>query len=315
MRDPMGKESSSYQTDQASLLVMGYRGTLRPVQSQNLPPAIETLLEPWVVRASKRLNQRIPQQHRVFQDEPVPLESLLLLLKDRLIGILAQALGAVGVDPHGPPARAIYRAFPLLHPRLRSAISEWVAAIGTFLQRLHRDQSWLAASLPCPQLPPIHSVSGTSSDMHAGGHSVLRICFQGGGCLYYKPRPVTGEWLWHDLLDAIAGVDPQLHLPTARVFTTDVNSCYGWAESVFREENCFSRTADARFPAAVDYWHAAGALLCLAQHARLTDLHLGNIVATPSGPTVTDAECFATPRLGRSPGDRSSQQRAALSDA
>ena len=47
----------------------------------------------------------------------------------------------------------------------------------------------------------------------------------------------------------------------------------------------------------MDYWHAAGAMLCLAQFVRLTDLHLGNIIATPSGPAVTDAECLATPIL------------------
>jgi len=315
MRDPMGKEFSSRQTDPARLLVLGYRGTLRPSHSENLPPAMETLLEPWLDQASHRLNQRVPQQYRVFQDKPVPFGSLLSLLKDRLIGILTQALGAFIIVAGEPSASDITRDFPLLQPLIQSAVCEWVAAIGTFLQRLHRDQSWLAASLQCQLLPPIQSVSGAASDMHPGGHSVLRVSFQGGGCLYYKPRPLTGEWLWHELLDTIARIDPQLHLPAARVFTRDANSRYGWVESVFPEERRFPHSLEARPPAAVDYWHAAGAMLCLAQHARLTDLHVANIVATPSGPAVTDAECFATPSLDRSPGDRSSQQQAALSDA
>jgi lantibiotic modifying enzyme len=305
------KSSSGHGT--ARLLVVGYRGTLRPVQCQNLPPAMETLLEPWFEQARQLLNQRIPQQHRVFQGEPVPLDSLLPLLKDKLIGILTQALGAIGIDPNKPPPSDIFRDFPLLSPLILNAISEWVAAIGTFLQRLHRDQSWLSTALQCQPLPPIQSISGTASDMHVGGHFVLRICFQGGGCLYYKPRPVTGEWLWHDLLGAISRLDPHLHLPAARVFTSDANSRYGWAESVFPEEDCFSHTADARPPTAIDYWHASGAMLCLAQHARLTDLHLGNIVATPSGPAVTDAECFATPNFDRSPREKSSQQHALFS--
>jgi lantibiotic modifying enzyme len=317
MRDPMGKESSSRQSDEARLLVMGYRGTLRPVQRQNLPPAIETLLEPWLAQASQWLKQHVPHEHRVFQDEPVPLDSLLALLQDRLVGILTQVLGASGIEADNPPASDMFREFPLLQPLMRSAIAEWVAAIGTFLQRLHRDRAWLATALQRIQLPPIHSISGTASDAHPGGHSVLRVCFQGGGCLYYKPRPLTGEWLWHVLLDTIARLDPQLQLPAARVFTRDTNRNYGWSASVLPEENRLFNDSDegATPPAAVDHWHAAGAMLCLAQHAHLTDLHLGNIVATPSGPAVTDAECFATPLLRRFPGEKSLQQPAALSDA
>ena len=291
MRDLVEMEFG--QSDDGRLLVMGYQGTLRPVQSQNLPPAMKTLLEPWLAQASSRLNQCIPAALRVFQGEPVALDSLLPLLKDRLIGILIQAVGVRGIRPGEPSAEESTREFPLLSALVRSAISEWVAAIGTFLQRLHRDQSRLAMVLQLGELPPIESISGTASDMHPGGHSVLRVCFRGGGCLYYKPRPLTGEWLWHELLGAIAVIDAQLQLPAARVLAGDANSSYGWAASLNPDESFL----DTNAAAAMDYWHAAGAMLCLAQFVRLTDLHLGNIIATPSGPAVTDAECLATPIL------------------
>ena len=237
-------ESSSGKTDDARLLVMGYCGTLRPVQCQNFPPAMETLLEPWLAQASQRLNQHVCQQHRVFQGAPVPLESLLPLLKDRLIGILTQAVGVSGFASGDPTASDMLREFPLLQPLIRGAVCEWVEAIGTFLQRLHRDQSWLAASLRLVTLPPIQSISGAASDMHAGGHLVLRVCFQGGGCLYYKPRPLTGEWLWQRLLDAIVRLDPQLNLPASRVLPSDATSRYGWAESVRPEESRFCDSSD-----------------------------------------------------------------------
>ena len=301
-------ESSSGKTDDARLLVMGYRGTLRPELCQKLPPAMESLLEPWLAQASQRLNQRVCQQQRVFQGEPVPLDALFPLLKDTLIGILTQAVGVSGFASGEPTASDIFGEFPLLQPLIRGAVCEWVEAIGTFLQRLHRDQSWLAASLRLVTLPPIQSISGAASDMHAGGHLVLRVCFQGGGCLYYKPRPLTGEWLWQRLLDAIARLDPQLHLPASRVLPSDATSRYGWAESVLPDENRFSVVSDTTPSATVDYWHAAGAMLCLAQHVRLTDLHLGNIIATPSGPAVTDAECLATPIVHQLPAKKASQQ-------
>jgi lantibiotic modifying enzyme len=318
MRNSMGRESSSRQTEAARLLVLGYRGTLRPLQIENLPPAMETLLEPWLAQASGLLNQRVPHQHRIFQGEPVPLDSLLPLLKDRLIGILTQAAGAIGIAPDDPSASDIDRDFPLLPPLIRSAVCEWVAAIATFLRRLHRDHSRLAVALQCGQLPPIDSISGAASDMHPGGHAVLRVCFRGGGCLYYKPRPLTGEWLWRELLDTTARLDPQLPLPAARVFTIDANRPYGWSGSVLPEEKLLFRESDETSPSspttAVDYWHAAGAMLCLAQHARLTDLHLANIIATPFGPAVTDAECFATPSRHQPLGKKSSHKQVLLAD-
>ncbi|MES2222337.1 MAG: DUF4135 domain-containing protein [Acidobacteriota bacterium] len=280
---------------EARLLVMGYQGTLRPAQRQNLPAVFESLLQPWLAQASQLLNQRIPGQQRIFQGEPIPLESLLLLLEDRLIGMLTQVLRASGNASFEPSANKIADEFPLLSSLMRHAVSEWAAAVGTFLQRLHRDQSWLAGAMPGGKLLPIESVSGAASDIHSGGHFVLRVGFSGGGCLYYKPRPLTGEWLWHGLLNVIAGLDPHLSLPTSRVFTREIDGRYGWATSVLPDE----KFSEAPVPAATEYWHAAGAMLCLAQHARLTDLHLANIIATPRGPAVTDAECFATPTLSQ----------------
>jgi lantibiotic modifying enzyme len=307
MREPVKMESG--QREGGRLLVLGYQGTLRPVQPQNLPSTMEVLLEPWLAQAQQSLNERVPQQYRVFQDEPIPLESLLLALKNGLIGIVTQAAGALGFAPGGPSASKIFREFPLLSSLVRSSSNEWVTALAIFLQRLHQDESWLSAALQCSHLPPIESISATASDLHAGGHSVLRVEFRGGGCLYYKPRPLTGEWLWHELLHTISRLDSQLHLPTARAFIREPSSHYGWGESVFPEESRSFQTLDATPSAAADYWHAAGALLCLAQHVRLTDLHLGNIIATPRGPAVTDAECFATPNLQPSP------NRPQISDA
>jgi lantibiotic modifying enzyme len=340
MREPAVKIGSlDRQSNDAELLVVGYRGTLRRASptgeeflsppnndaalTGDIPPAMEMLLEPWLARASDQLEQRVPQAQRVFQAEPIPLGSLLLLLKDRLAGILTQAVAASCLVAEeqlaSPVATDLFLEFPLLLPLLRSAVSEWIAAIVTFLERLHRDSRWIAAAQKLAALPPIESISGTSSDAHAGGHSVLRVCFVGGSCLYYKPRPITGEWLWHALLEAVARLDPELRLPAARVLTNDGRFHYGWAESVFPEENSLFQNSGERSNGSSvstpDYWHAAGAMLCLAQHVKLTDLHLANIVATPWGPAVTDAECLATPNLPGAPAGGNPREDTGITDA
>ncbi len=328
-----------HQPGDARLLVVGYRGTLRAASSsarglphsanddeafiEYQPPIMERMLEPWLAKAWGQLTERIPRDLLTFRGAPVPLYSLLLLLKERLIGVLTQAVGAESIEPGAQSsqwgASDILLKYPLLAPLCRSVVAEWVSSTATFLRRLHKDQQWIAADLRLPELPPVESISGTASDAHAGGHSVLRVCFRGGGCLYYKPRPVTGEWLWHKLLDAIARLDPELRLPASRVLGDGSRLDYGWASSVLPNDESLAENSDERAEShsagTLGYWHAAGAMLCLAQHARLTDLHLGNIVATPRGPAVTDAECFATQDLHPRRDVKVSLDHATISDA
>ncbi len=324
------------QNDDEGLLVVGHRGTLQPAAdlqpsslqscsealSGELPPELEMLLEPWLAVARDQLNQRIPAERRVFCGELVPLESLLLLLTDRVVGVAIQAVAECSLDIEEPlgadTGNALLRTFPLLLRLMRSVVSEWVTSVATFLERLHQDKQIITASLQLTALPPIVTISGTTSEAHAGGHSVLRICFAGGGCLYYKPRPVSGEWLWHALLEAVASVDAELSLPASRVLMNGNRFQYGWVESVHPEENQFfrggSKKSKDNLSSTMEYWHAAGATLCLAHHAKLTDLHLGNIVATSWGPAVTDAECLATPKLPVRAGAEASSKHTVIPD-
>ncbi|HEY4051154.1 MAG TPA: DUF4135 domain-containing protein [Acidobacteriaceae bacterium] len=324
------------------LLVLGYQGTLEPYPNLHQaagtgchpaangtaipgvsPPWMEMLLEPLLTDAIQRLERRVPAVQRVFGGEPIPTDSLLGILRERLRGILAQAIAACPLNADDPMLsieRDLVREFPALFPLLRQAVSEWAAATAAFHDRLHRDEPRLATWLRIAAMPPVESVSRTASDTHPGGHMVLRIVFRGGRCLYYKPRPVTGEWLWHRLLRTVAEAEPALCLPAGRVLAGNP-ARYGWAESVLPRHGLPAESLYGNVEACSDtsaYWHAAGAMLCLAQHARLTDLHLDNIIATPSGPAVTDAECLATPEVlpPRSSGDsRGSTRVAAFLDS
>jgi len=297
--------------EETRLLVLGYAGTLRPDLNDGsgriftdaygpTPPFIRAVIDPLLKEATHRLNERAEDTQRRFAGELIPLDSLVRLLSERLSGVLTQAVAESAHGPH-QTASHLFGRFPWLRALLNQAVNEWVSATATFLQRLHRDGPRILSWLHLPARTPIESVCGTSSDAHAGGHAVLRIAFQGGVCLYYKPRLVTGEWLWHKLLEIAALQDPTLRLPASRVLTDERRFHYGWVESVLPEEQSGAMystdSATANCIGDADYWHAAGATLCLAQHARLTDLHLGNIRATSRGPAVTDAECLATPDL------------------
>ncbi len=303
------------------MLVLGYEGTLQPdpasfrmggpdcdptaggvAVSGGLPPQMEMLIEPLLAKALLAFERRIPDGQRVFSGERIPVDALLELLRQRLQGILTLTVAAhltTADDPATPTEHDLTQEFPVLGPLLQQAVSEWVAATAAFHERLQRDGSRLAAWLGVASLPPVESVSGTTSDTHPGGHLVLRIVFKGGRCVYYKPRSISGEWLWHRLLELIAEAEPALRLPAGRALEGGIASRYGWAESVLVRDSL--DRGSGGLAGGVEYWHAAGAMLCLAHHVSLTDLHLGNVIATPNGPAVTDAECLGTSRFFDSP--------------
>lgn len=279
------------------MLVIGYHGTLQPeppsgVTSVQSPPQMEAVLSPWLAQARTQLDLRLPAKQRIFQGEPIPLEGLLATLQQRLQAVLTLPMAESFVHGNANPTSLhLQQQFPALQPLLRQSVSEWVTAVVTFFHRLQRDSLRLAQWLGLTGLPPIASLQGTTSDMHPGGHLTLRINFHNGSCVYYKPRPVTGEWLWHALLQAIAAADPSLLLPSARALPGYHPDRYGWMESVLPHPSVHGSQSTH------SYWHNAGALLCLATHTALTDLHMANIIATPSGPAVTDAECLGAPYL------------------
>ena len=292
------------------LLVLGYHGTLQPdpylciagswsATSEGgvcvgSPPQMEALIEPLVGKAMLGLELRMPSRHRVFGGELISVDLLLEFLRERLRGILTLTVAAClerGEVSTAAMERYLRVEYPRLYPLLEHAISDWVAATTTFHERLHRDEARLAKWLGFARLPPVESVAGTASDTHPGGHGVLRVVFKGGLRVYYKPRSISGEWLWHRLLEMIAEMEPALRLQAGRVLEGSTPARYGWAESVLTQCDMDGRAGGS------EYWHAAGAVLCLAHHVSMTDLHLGNLLATQNGPAITDAECLGVPRL------------------
>lgn len=269
-----------------SLLVLGYEGTLQPdpacgAAADAFPLDLEHRVEPFLIAARRGLGLRIPPAQRICGGEPAPFSALEDSLRDRLHGILTIALG---VHPQADEEH-LARGFPALHPLLAGAVAEWVDAIATFHTRLNRDTARLAQWLNLPSLPALHALSATDSDSHAGGHKVIHLEFAGGLSLYYKPRPVTGEWLWHQLLLAVQAQSP-LRLASAAVLAGE-NGRYGWMRAIPRRN-------DPHRPE--NHWQAAGAVLCLAEHMRITDLHMANLIATCHGPAPFDTESLATPR-------------------
>lgn len=282
---PIEPRPSAAGTSRRGLLVLGYQGTLEPDLAAGTEPFVqirELPFESWVAAAVRDLQRRPLAGPCACEGKCFAPGTLVDSLRDRLTGILTQILAL------NPDATEETRTnqFPALPALLQTAAAEWVNAIAVFHERFHRDASRLAAWLGLAKLPELASLSAATSDAHSGGHGVLQLTFRDGRCLYYKPRPVTGEWLWDGLVRSV-NAHSSLQLTSAAALPGS-NGRYGWVVSLPPREELHASESDA-------WWHAAGATLCLAAHVRMADLHLANILATRNGPAPVDAESLGTP--------------------
>ena len=279
------------------LLVLGYQGTL--IANPDRPAAAsagtyaaarisESWFESWLERALWELNLQIPAAQRNGHGEDVDHGPLLDALRERLRGMITQIVLA---SPN-MSEQQIACEFPLLAALLKAALAEWVNAIAVFHHRFHRDASRLAAWLGCRKLPGIESLTAAGSDLHEGAHQAIGILFRDQQCIYYKPRSVTGEWLWNRLVGEV-NAHSSLRLASAAVLD-GANGRYGWVASLLPHGQLYDW--DKNSAQAGEYWQAAGATLCLAEHVRMTDLHMANVMATRFGPALFDAESLGSPR-------------------
>lgn len=200
---------------------------------------------------------------------------------------------------YAPSWRAFLLEYPELARLLAVTTAQWAEASRLFLERLARDSAALR-SLFGTASNKLAGVKAGLSDPHGGGHSVVAVEFEGGCCVAYKPRPVAAEAWFARVLHAVAAAGSSLALPCAQVLERDN---YGWME--------WLEPAPAAHTVA--WYKRAGMLQCLLQCFRIGDAHMGNCIATATGPALIDCECWLSPEgVAEAPAAASLEQEAAL---
>lgn len=271
----------------AAVLLTGWEGTLTYASAPSRPlvPAdLGALVEPLVSEAGDRLRSLSLQAQRRLGYAAVPVGELLPALRQRITAVYTMEVVQRRADPVAPDRRSV----DIL---ARTVLEDWLAGVRLFLLRLGADRERLGRWLGLPALPSIASLTTAASDVHGRAGAVVRLRFVGGLTIFYKPRPITGESLWAELNAAMTETDEESSVKTARVLAGGMLDkggpgasgvpSYGWMEEL--ERGCCAEKV---------HWQRAGALLCLAHHVGLSDLHMSNLVATAGGPAVLDAECL-----------------------
>lgn len=310
-------------------------GSSQPLE---LPPALQSqetaqflgLIEPLIRQGRERLRTGIAalvERHAAAPFDPaaaetimyaqltphlLPMISRVLVLElnvARLQGLLegetAQErfqsfLRRLSRHDHMLPVLQEYAALARL---LTQRINAWVAVSLEFLSRLCAD--WPALrSLLSPEVDPgqLAALDGAVGDRHRGGRSVLIAGFDSGLRLVYKPRSMSVDVHFQQLLEWLNRRGAQPPFRTLRILDRET---YGWVEFV-AAQSCTSLEAIQRF------YQRQGAYLALLYVLEATDFHFENLIAAGEQPVLIDLESLFHPR----PGDQDlSQTELLLSDA
>ena len=168
---------------------------------------------------------------------------------------------------------------PVLLRLVATLIRQWYSAAGEFVTRLDQD-------LERVQHDILHGdaggrvvhVEGGLSDPHCGGRSVLRVRFESGACVMYKPKDLRLDVAWHSLVERLNCVAP-VQLRAAVAIAGDG---YGWTE--FVDHTPCDDAGCGRF------FRRAGAWLALFHCFAAGDIHHENLVAAGDHPVPIDVE-------------------------
>ncbi len=180
----------------------------------------------------------------------------------------------------------LFREYPVLARDLALIGESAVGAALELLRRVELDRDLIGRHfLQGRDIGTLTNLRGRLSDPHGGQRRVTALTFSSGLRLVYKPRDVTLDSGFSDLMEWLR-VNGLADAPLpARVLPRDR---YGWTEFVERGDCSSEREVHRAFD-------AAGVLLCLAWALGARDLHWQNVISTSGGPVLIDLETLLQP--------------------
>ncbi len=187
---------------------------------------------------------------------------------------------------------------PVLLRLLASATRQWLTTSGEFLNRLDEDLERVRDDIlhRDPDAQVAH-VQGGFSDPHCGGRCVLRVEFDDGSCVMYKPRDLRLDVAWQSLIERL-NRDAPVELRAPRTVAGDG---YGWTEFI-EHTGCSTEQGCQRF------FRRAGAWLALFHCFAASDIHHENVIAAGDHPVPIDVETLLQAGATRTDAARAESQ-------
>lgn len=188
-----------------------------------------------------------------------------------------------------PEARlTLWRDYPVLARLLAEAVERWAETGLELLRRLVADWEAIRAAFS-PEREPgrLERLETRAGDPHRQGRTVAIAHFASGLRLVYKPKPLTVDRRFQELLGWLNHKDLA---PPLRALTLLDRGTHGWVEHV---EACPAGSPEAlrRF------YRRQGSLLALLFALEATDFHYQNLIAAGEHPVPVDVEALFHARL------------------
>ncbi|MBW4450417.1 MAG: type 2 lantipeptide synthetase LanM family protein [Spirirestis rafaelensis WJT71-NPBG6] len=178
---------------------------------------------------------------------------------------------------------SFFQKYSVLARLVATAMDLWAEEKAEFLQRLASDLPTIQQNFE--DTGQVVVIQLNLSDLHNRGRSVIALTFASGLKLIYKPRGLSLEAVYFNLL---AWCNQQkVLLPFKLVKVIDCKT-HGWMEFV-EHLPCEDEAAAQR------YYQRAGMLLCLLYVLQGNDCHQENLIASGEHPVLVDLETLLQP--------------------
>ena len=180
----------------------------------------------------------------------------------------------------------VFSRYPVVARCSAVLVDQWVKDAVLLLERLSSDKERIRSDLFSGRDPgALVGIEDCDGDRHDGGRVVRCLTFESGDRVIYKPRPVDMESGFRSLIEWLEVRGVESIPPAARVCTGDG---YGWVAFV-------EAGAELEAEEVAAYYQSAGGLLALVYLLSGTDCHMDNVIASPGGPVLIDAEMLFQP--------------------
>lgn len=222
---------------------------------------------------------------------PFILEMHVARLEERLSGETPEERFHDFIHQLRQPDRlyALLSEYPVLARMVLTIIQHWVDSSLEMLEHLCADWPTFRSAFALEADPGILTgVFGGAGDTHRGGRSVAILHFSSGLRLVHKPRSLTLDRHFQEVLTWVNALGITVPLQPLTILEA---GNHGWVEFV-QEHGCATQEEVHHF------YERQGSYLALLYALAATDFHHENILAAGEHPVLVDLEALFHPRLG-----------------
>jgi type 2 lantibiotic biosynthesis protein LanM len=166
---------------------------------------------------------------------------------------------------------------------LVTIVEYWIDSSAEFLDRLAADHAAIERVFNHGEPPgQVRELLSLLSDSHHRGRMVIVATFENGLKLVYKPRDISIEQSWFNLLEWTNAEGGLPELARLRLLARDG---YGWVEFISRQP-CLTADEAKRF------YERTGMLIALVYALGGSDFHYENFIASGEHPILIDLEAI-----------------------